>query len=142
MTPGDRGSMLLPIMGCRVEFDSVNKILLLRVEGRLTDELLAEFYEAAQKYWAATDAKMGIADYSSVTEVVASTEFLRQLVDRKPVAAERPRIIVAPSAILFGLSRMVQITSERTRPLVKVVHSLDEAFAALGVQSPHFDPLE
>lgn len=129
-------------MGCRVEFDPVNKILLLRLEGQLTDELLAEFYLAAQKYWAATDAKMGIADYSSVTEVAASTEFIRELANREPVEPERPRVVVAPTALLFGLSRMVQAMADRTRPKLQVVHTLDEAYAALGVQSPHFEPLE
>ena len=43
-------------MGHRFEFDPVNKILLMRVEGRLTDESLAELYRTAQKWWAATDA--------------------------------------------------------------------------------------
>ncbi len=37
-------------MSFRFDFDSVNKILLIRVEGRVTDELLARSYREAQKY--------------------------------------------------------------------------------------------
>jgi hypothetical protein len=43
-------------MAFRFEFDTANRVLLCRVEGRLTDELLAECYEAIRKYSTATDA--------------------------------------------------------------------------------------
>jgi len=73
------------MMGYRFEFDSVNKILLLRVEGRFTEELLTEIYRVSHRYWAATDSKTSIADFSSVTEVAVSTEFLRGFANREPV---------------------------------------------------------
>ena len=87
---------------------------------------------------------MGIMDFSPVTEVALSTEFLRQLANRDPIgdATKQPRVVVAPSDLQFGLARMFQITGERTRPLLHVVRTMNEAFAALGVQSPHFEPLE
>jgi len=37
---------------------------------------------------------------------------------------------------------MFQTIGERTRPLLHVVRTIDEAFAILRVQSPRFDPLE
>src|SRR5258706_13906263 len=86
-------------MGYAFEFDSVNKLLLLRFDGRLTDELYAEAYSAAKKHWAATDAKMGIVDFTPVTDFAASPQFLRQLVNREPVgdAAKYPRVAVCPN---------------------------------------------
>ena len=54
----------------------------------------------------------------------------------------RPRFIVASKALVFGLARMFQIMGEHSRPLLKVVRTMDEALAALGVQSLHFEPLE
>jgi hypothetical protein len=131
-------------MEYRFEFDPVSKILLLRAKGVLTDESLAEAYRAVRKYSTATDASMGIWDISAVTEYAVSTEFIRQLAKEEPAmpdAARRPRIIVAPDTVGFGLSRMFQLWGEPTRPLLNVVHTLDEALAALGVQSPHFEPL-
>jgi len=55
---------------------------------------------------------------------------------------KRPRIIVATDTSGFGLMRMLQMSGERTRPALKGVYTLDEAFAELGVQSLHFEPLQ
>jgi hypothetical protein len=132
-------------MALRVEFDSSNKILLLRFEGSLTDESIAEFYRVIREHWTAADASMGIVDFSTVTEFELSSALIRQLAGREPCmpdATNRPRVIVAPKPHVFGLSRMYQIMGESTRPLLKVVRTLDEAMAELGVQSPHFEPVE
>ena len=127
----------------RFEFDPVNKILLARSEGRLTDELLAELYGAIRKYSTATDARAGILDLSSVNDLAVSSGFVRSLADQEPAMPDttKPRIIVVPTTIGFGLARMFQILGESTRPLLTVVRTMDEALAALGVQSPHFEPL-
>jgi hypothetical protein len=132
-------------MGFRFEFDPAKKILLARFEGRITDESFVEFYDAIRKYSAATDASAGVADLSSVTEFALSAEGIRKLAEREPAMKDHPRgdrIIVAPSVVGFGLMRMFQILGEPTRPLLQVFHTLDEAFAALGVQSSDFEPLD
>jgi hypothetical protein len=132
-------------MGFRFEFDPVHRILLMRLEGRLTDELLGACYEAIRRYSTATDAQIGIWDLSSVTEFAVSSEFIGQLANQEPAmpdATRRPRVICVAGTVGFGLARMFQIMGEPTRPLLKVVHNLDEALEALGVQSPHFAPLE
>ncbi len=131
-------------MGSRFEFDPVNKILLCRFEGRLTDEALGEFYRTGLKHWAATDASAVISDYSSADWAV-SAAFLRELANLEPAVkdpSKRPRIVVAPTTVGFGMSRMFQIVGERKRPLLKVVRTLDKALAELGIQSPQFEPLE
>jgi|SRR5271165_338476 len=126
------------------EFDAENKILLARIDGVLTDDSLRAAYETATRYAIATDPRAGIWDTTSVTEFALSSEFIRSLASRKPIIAdpERPRIVVASKPIAFGLFRMFQLTGEPTRPLLTVVHTLDEALASLGIQSPHFEPLE
>ena len=131
-------------MALRFEFDPVNKILLGLLDGRLTDKLLAEAYETARKYAVATDASAGIWDMSSVTEFAISSEFLRAFASREPIIADpkRPRVVVAPQTVAFGLFRMFQLTGDSTRPLLRVVRTLGEALAALGVEAPHFEPLE
>lgn len=132
-------------MAARFEFDRVNKVLLVRAEGPLTEELMAEIQVAIRRYSIATDARAGIFDFSFVSEVALSSAFVRQLAKQEPAmvdAARRPRFIVAPPGVAFGLSRMFQMLGESTRPLLEVVHTMDEALAALGVQSPQFEPLE
>jgi len=131
-------------MGYQFQFDPVSKVLLARFEGRLTDESMGEFYHAGLKHWAATDARAVISDYSSAQWAV-SGEFLRQLANEEPAITnpgERPRLVVAPTTVGFGLARMFQIVGERRRPLLKVVRTMEEAYAELDIQSPHFEPLE
>ncbi len=87
-------------MELRFEFDAVNKILLARPEGRLTDESFAEVYGAIRKYSTATDARAGIFDLSSVTEFAISAETVRRLARQEPAmpdATARPRIIAVKS---------------------------------------------
>jgi hypothetical protein len=128
----------------RFEFDSANKILLGRVEGRLTDDSLAEIYSEIRKYAIATDASAGIWDMSSVTEFAMSAKFVRSLASQEPAMPEAtyPIIVAGMNPTGFGFARMFQIVGEDTRPLLQVVHTLDEALTILGVQSPHFEPLE
>ena len=135
----------LASMGLRFEFDRGNQVLLARVEGQLTDELLAEAMREIRRHSIATDARAGIFDFSFVTEVAVSSAFVRELAKQEPAmadAARRPRFLVAPDGVAFGLSRMFQILGESTRPLLEVVHTRDEALAALGVESPQFEALE
>ncbi|MGC2792512.1 MAG: hypothetical protein WA899_10855, partial [Candidatus Sulfotelmatobacter sp.] len=74
-----------------------------------------------------------------------STTFLRELAKQEPAMADsasRRLIIVAPATVGFGLARMFQMLSESTRPLLEVVRTLEEALAALDVQSAEFELLE
>ena len=132
-------------MEYRFEFDPVNKILLLRFEGRLTDELVKELYWAVRRYSTLTDARAGIWDLSPVTEFAVSPECIRSLADREPAMrdpANRPRFLVAPAMLGLAVSRMVEIAVGHENPNFRIVLSLNEALAAIGVQSPHFEPLE
>jgi hypothetical protein len=132
-------------MAFRFEFDSANKVLVGRFEGRLTNESLPEFLRAIRDYSTTTDARAGIADYSSVTEFTVSSDFIRYLATQEPAmpdATRRPRVVVFPGTAGFGIGRMFQIVAEPNNPLLRVVRTMDEALAELGVQSPHFEPLE
>jgi hypothetical protein len=59
-----------------------------------------------------------------------------------PDATRRPRVMVVPSQIGFGFARMFQIVGEAKRPLLEVVHTMDEALAALSIQPSQFTPLK
>jgi hypothetical protein len=131
-------------MAFRFEFDPANRILLARFEGRVTDGSVAECYRAAPKYSIATDARARILDFSSATEFALSSDFLHALAKEPalPDGLMRPCFIVARTEFEFGLARMFQMEGEHRRPLLEVVHTVDEALAALGNHSAHFEPLE
>ncbi len=128
----------------RHEFDPVNKILLIRFEGRITQGLVEEFYREGKEYWMATGARAAILDGSSVTQVALSSDFIRHLAQQEPEPelAGKPRVLVVPRTEVFGLARMFQITSESKNPHVHVVRTMEQAFALLGVQSPNFAALQ
>src|ERR1039458_98949 len=130
-------------MAFRFEFDQVHRILLVRFEGRVTEELIAECHRATPKYSTTTGARACILDFSSATELALSADFLHALALEPvlPAGLLRHCFIIAPTAYEFGLARMFQIEGEHTRPLLEVLHAMNEALAALGVQSPHFEPL-
>jgi hypothetical protein len=102
------------------------------------------FARRFEKYWIAADARVGIVGFSAFTALALSSELIRQLAQQEPGMpdpASRPRVVVAPTPE-FGLARVFQILGESARPLLSVVHTLDEALAALGIQFTHFDPLK
>jgi hypothetical protein len=125
----------------QVQFDQANKISLIRVEGRLTDESLTDLFEASRDYSNATDVRVSIVDLSSVSEFALSSGLIRSLALRKRANADAKLLcfLVAPEGLAFGLCRMFQLCGDATRPLLQVVHTLGEVFAAIGIQSS-FEP--
>jgi hypothetical protein len=142
LTETGRISSLMPF---RFEFDAANKILLMRFKGRLTKESALELYQAIRTHSTATDASAGIWDFSSMTEVALSAEFLRRMVDLEPAmpdGAKRPRVVIPPPTAGLSILRILEVAAQVTRPRFKVVRNMEEALAALGVQPPHFQPLQ
>jgi hypothetical protein len=127
----------------RFDFDEVNRILLLRLEGRITEEMLREIYMVGKTHWTATMPNAAIVDCSSVTQTTISSDRIRELARTKPMqeSVGRPRVIVAPTTHQYGLARMFQLVTSEERPFT-VVRTMDEALAELGVRSPHFEPLQ
>ncbi len=81
---------------------------------------------------------------SSITEFTVSSEFIRHIATLEPAmpnATTRPRFLVIPKTVGYGLGRMFGLVAQQKNPLLQVVHTLDEALAALRVQSAIFEPL-
>ena len=131
-------------MGARYEFDNDHQVLLVHLDGRLSEESLGALTHAAEKYWAATKPRAEIVDCSGVTEFAIASDRIRQLAKRQlnPDAANRHRVIIVPETHAYGLARMYQIVAEQKRPLVTVVRTMDAALAALNITSPHFEPVD
>jgi len=107
--------------------------------------LVTEAYRRLRQYSILTDALLGIWDLSAVAEFAVSGQFIRQLANQEPAmpnAFTRPRVIVAPSPVGFGLARMFQIAGENTRPLLSVVHTMEQALTVIRIPSPHFEALD
>ena len=129
-------------MGLQIQFDVSNQILLVRLEGRLTDEAAIECYEAVEAYAMKKNVSAGIVDLSAVTDFPVSAHLVRQMARRRPkVPGDVLRIIVAPNIVAYGLLRMFQLVSDLNRPNFHVVSSVEQAFKLLNLQSPEFHSL-
>ncbi len=130
-------------MACYFDFDPTNRILRCRLDGSVTDEILAAFYQALTEQIARIDPRSAIADFSAVTSFTVSTQTVRGLARSEPAMpdASRVRVVVAPPDDIYGIARAFQLAGEHTRPNLHIVRTLKEAWAVLGVQDPHFKPL-
>jgi hypothetical protein len=130
-------------MGLHFEFDRANRILLLKVEGCLTEEVMTDAQLAIRNHSTATDSRVGIFDFSGVTAFDVSTPFIRTLATQGlSISASRRGIIVVPSTHGFGLARMFQLLGDQARPRLQVVRTMDEALSILRISSPQFEPLD
>ena len=130
-------------MSYEFDFDSTNRILRCRFEGRVTAEELRDYLQIVGRYIAITGPRGGITDLSAVTTVEATYEAIRRLAKIKPAVPlmDRPRIVLAASDHIYGITRMFEIEAEDLRPNLHVVRTWNEAGAILGVQEFHFEPI-
>jgi hypothetical protein len=128
----------------RFEFDPVNKILLTRMEGELTDDLVREADVGIRKHLSERNPLIHIVECSSVTKYSMSAESVRYLARREPElkGVNCRRFFVMPNTVGFGLARMFQIAGDPHYDAVTIVRSLDEVQPLLNVGPFQFEPLE
>lgn len=129
-------------MALTVDFDAKNNILRGSIEGRMTGAILLDFYATTTKYMASHPPCRGILDFSGVTEFEVSSAAIRQVAAASPVFPPGyMRVLVIPKDFIYGLARMFQILGEETRPELRVVRTMDDAYRLLEVESPEFHPV-
>jgi hypothetical protein len=130
-------------MSIELLYDAKHRILLIRVSGRGTEEVLAAMQDAARRFVARNGACDGIIDFSAVQEIDVSSQFVARLAQQKAVLSGHRRVIVASKEIVFGLSRMFGAQQDAaTGEAPIVVRSLREAYEVFGVHDPAFVPVD
>lgn len=131
-------------MGFRFEFDSVNKILLINMEGEISDSVIRQMDGAVRKRASEKKPLVHIVDCSGITKFAMSSDFVRHLGKRKPpaYALQARRLIVAPTPVSFGLARMYQMAGEPQHASVTITRSMKEALRELGIEQVKFEPLK
>ncbi len=128
-------------MGCQFEFDPVNRILLAKVDGLLTNEKLAGYRKVIYRRFQAVKANAQIIDFSAARYEL-STEEVRDIArEPSPYESEYPRVVISPTPLGYGLSRLYQMVGQDVRPGLVVVRSLGEALEALQVRGCRFEVL-
>jgi hypothetical protein len=127
-------------MDCLIDFDPTHRILRATVTTRvLTDEGAKDLYRLIARIASQGGPYSEITDLSEVVEFPISAETIRTLAASNPaVPTETPRVIVAKKAVAYGLARMFELSRDAMGGQLYVVHSLDEAYDLLGVNSEDF----
>lgn len=130
-------------MAFHFEFDPASHIVLGVLQGDVNDDEIVRYYRAAGLVAQAKTPSGGISDFSDVKSLNISRQTILELARAAPSMPDpsRTRVIVATSPHVFGLLRMFQSFGEETRPTLQVVRSMSEAYAALGIVAPKFEPL-
>ena len=122
------------------EFEPVQNVLRCTMSGHVTDKDLLDCHKMASRYVRQTDPTTAILDLTPVGSIEISPSTVQGLARSEPAfPPSRLKFIVAPSDHLYGMSRMYQLIGEQLRPRLQVVRSLNEAYAALGIEDLHFE---
>ncbi|HXX46232.1 MAG TPA: hypothetical protein VEJ38_16000 [Candidatus Acidoferrales bacterium] len=131
-------------MAFSFDFGLTDGILRCRLEGRVTDDVLKEFFRIGAQHAIRTRPTAGVVDLSEVSSFEVSSPVIERLAKSPPVLPDPKlrRVIIAPSPEMYGMMRMFEIEGEQTRPGIHVVRTKQEAWAILSVQEPSFNRLD
>ena len=129
-------------MGVFLSLDEESRVLYIRFEGIVTDDVLLYRYQQVREWVAVHGYSSSISDFSEVTSFKVTSVGVKQLVAHSPlVPDEFLRVVVAPQDIAFGMTRMFGILGSSTRSRVDAVHTLAEAYRLIGVESLDLSPV-
>jgi hypothetical protein len=128
-------------------FDRASEVVLARFTGVFTTEDFVN-YDAALIHFLSNDGQpfadrvRGLCDYSAIEAIAVPQSRIAEQASRPPII-KRLRVVVAPrnAGDGFGHSyRRHQRIAADSEPVV--VATLAEAYASLGLDNPHFEPVE
>jgi hypothetical protein len=127
------------------DFDPVHQILRSTFSGHVSDEELVNHQRAALLLVTSLDPRFAIVDLSAAEPIDVTPDGVRALAKLPPAMPkiDRPRVVIAPADLTFGMARIFEVEGEATRPSLHVVRSVREAWAILGVEmeDANFGPI-
>jgi hypothetical protein len=122
-----------------LQADPQRRVVLVTLGKVVTEESALAAYTAVEQLIAAQGPHSGITDLSEVEKLRVSADFVWRLAAKPPMIPDgMSRIAVAPRPDIYGMSRMFQILRDNRGGHLEVVHTLQEAFELLGLESPEF----
>jgi hypothetical protein len=121
-------------MPVEIAVDRNRKLVVSTYSAEVTDADVARQIAEIERYAPYGPEYCAITDFTRVTHFNISTEQIRSVAGSKSPLQNARRVMVAPSDVAYGTSRMFQTLASRTRPNITVVRTLEEAYAALGIE--------
>jgi hypothetical protein len=131
-------------MGFFLEFDAPSDTVRVVFDAIVTTEDIGGNVHAALRTFVSEHPQcQGIADFSHVKQFDVPSHVIR---DRARLPPAMPSgklfVMVAPQDHIFGLSRMFASFADQSRPHIRVVRTMDEAYRLLEIRDPNFQPLQ
>ena len=120
-------------MPVEVAVDRNHKLVITTYSGEVTDADVARQISEVQSHAPYDADYRAITDFTGVTQFNISTDKIRSVADTESPLANAKRVMVAPTDVAYGTSRMFQALATETRPNIVVVRTLTEAYATLGI---------
>jgi hypothetical protein len=120
-----------------------HRVLLTRFSGILRHEVLLAQAAAARRSAASEGPTRGLLDFSHVEAFDIPVETLKMMGSRPQNIADQVRVYVIPNNDQFGGARMFgtyQDISGNIAP--QIVRTMAEAYSALQITDPDFQPLD
>lgn len=124
-------------------FDSHHNVLMTRVYGTYMESDITLRDKAVARFVARQGKARGIIDFSDTEAVAVTVDMVVRRSAGPALLEDRQRVIVAPREPLWALQRIFaahQLYRRGTEPIL--VRSLDEAYRALAIAKPDFEPVE
>jgi hypothetical protein len=122
-------------MPVSVRIDRSRRLVVTTYSGRVTDEDVMHQVREIERNAPYEGEYRVITDFTQVTQFEISSDQIRLVAESKSPLEKARRLMVAPSDVAYGTSRMFQMLAGRTRPNISVVRSLDDAYKALGIDA-------
>ena len=120
-------------MPVTVRVDRSEKLVVTRYSGQVTDADVARQIADIERNAPYDPEYRAITDFTQVTQFEISADQIRLVAESKSPLEKAHRVMVAPSDVAYGTSRMFQMLAGRTRPNITVVRTLGEAYKTLGI---------
>jgi hypothetical protein len=125
-----------------LSLERLHKAILVRFSGTVTREDFASLDKALDELSLRGSGLRSIVDMSMIDAFDVSSDFLRQRAQRTAILGGADKVFVAPRADQFGVSRMFTTTrSAFGHSSPTIVRTIEEAYTALDLASPKFEPL-
>jgi hypothetical protein len=127
-------------MAHRIEFDIKDRIVLLSFLDIVTEDSILAGISEVQNFLKSNPAEGTILDFTGIEDFRVPAAFFRNHVNtrRKLVAPDKPRIVVAPQPVVYGMVKVLQAHSESTRTSPLVFRTREEAYEFLKLDAPFF----
>ncbi len=124
-------------------FEPRHRVLLTRIFGTYVLDDIVVRDRAAERFVARHGLVRGLMDFTGVKSIEVPIDRVVKRAHEPPVLPGQPRVIVAPDPLTYELNRVViahQLYSRKVEPLL--VRTIEEAYAALELVEPRFEPIE